>query len=72
MLKSISPGLQPVLLLAASNVCMTIAGISLAQLKITLAVFVPFAIFFIDQPLQLDLLGAGLCLFGAGCFVSRT
>ena len=71
MLKSISPGLQTVLLPAASNVCMTIAGIGMAQWKITLAVFVPFAFFFIDQPLQLDLLGAGLCLIGAVSFVSR-
>ncbi|MBC7732310.1 MAG: DMT family protein [Bacteriovorax sp.] len=53
------------------------AGISLAQLKITqevitLAVFVPFAFFFMDQPLKLDFLWAGLCLVGAVYFVFRT
>ena len=46
------------------------AGISLAQLKltqevITLAVFVPFALVFMDQPPKLDFLWAGLCLVGA-------
>ena len=40
-------------------------GLSLAQLKImqeviTLAVFVPFAVAFMDQPLKLDFLWAGL------------
>jgi len=53
------------------------AGISLAQLKITqevitLAVFVPFAFVFMDQPLKLDFLWAGLCLVGAVYFVFRT
>ena len=53
------------------------AGITLAQLKITqevitLAVFVPFAFFFMDQPLKLDFLWAGLCLVGAVYFVFRT
>ena len=52
-------------------------GISLAQLKITqevitLAVFVPFAFVFMDQPLKLDFLWAGLCLVGAVYFVFRT
>ena len=53
------------------------AGITLARLKITqevitLAVFVPFAFFFMDQPLKLDFLWAGLCLVGAVYFVFRT
>ena len=53
------------------------AGLSLAQLKvtqevITLAVFVPFAFVFMDQPLKLDFLWAGLCLVGAVYFVFRT
>ena len=42
---------------------------SLGQLKvmqevITLAVFVPFAVFYMKQPLKLDFLWAGLCLVG--------
>ena len=53
------------------------AGMSLAQLKIiqeviTLLVFVPFAIFFMKQPLRLDFLWAGLCMLGAVYFVFRS
>ena len=51
-------------------------GYSLAQLKIaqeviTLMVFVPFAVFFMQQPLKLDYLWAGLCLVGAVYFIFR-
>ena len=51
--------------------------LSLAQLKmlqevITLAVFVPFAVFYMQQPLKLDFLWAGLCLLGAVYFMFRT
>lgn len=50
--------------------------LSLAQLKIiqeviTLAVFVPFAAFYMQQPLKLDFLWAALCLVGAVYFVFR-
>lgn len=50
--------------------------LSLAQLKImqeviTLAVFVPFAIFYMNQPIKLDYLWAGLCLMGAVYFIFR-
>ncbi len=50
--------------------------LSLAQLKIlqeviTLVVFVPFAVFVMDQPLRLDFVWAGLCLLGAVYFVFR-
>lgn len=53
------------------------AGISLAQLKIlqeviTLSVFVPFAVFYMGQPLKWDYLWAGLCLIGAVYFIFRT
>ncbi len=49
---------------------------SLAQLKImqeviTLTVFVPFAFFFMKQPLKLDFLWAALCLVGAVYFIFR-
>lgn len=55
----------------------TAAGFSLAQLKIlqeviTLAVFVPFAVFYMQQPLKLDYLWAGLCLVGAVYFMFRS
>lgn len=51
-------------------------GITLAQLKImqeviTLAVFVPFAMFFMQQPFKLDFVWAGLCLVGAVYFIFR-
>lgn len=50
--------------------------LSLGQLKIlqevvTLAVFVPFAVLYMKQPLKLDFLWAGLCLMGAVYFVFR-
>jgi uncharacterized protein (DUF486 family) len=50
---------------------------SLAQLKIvqeviTLAVFVPFALWYMDQPLKLDYLWAALCLLGAVYFIFRS
>ena len=50
--------------------------LDLAQLKIlqeaiTLAVFVPFVIFYMQQPLKLDYLWAALCILAAVCFVFR-
>lgn len=51
--------------------------LSLAQLKIlqeviTLVVFVPFAIYYMHQPIKLDFLWAGLCLMGAVYFIFRS
>lgn len=50
---------------------------SLGQLKvlqeiITLSVFVPFAIFYMQQPLKLDFLWAALCMVGAAYFMFRS
>ena len=52
-------------------------SLSLPQLKvmqevITLVVFVPFAVFYMHQPVKLDFLWAGLCLMGAVYFVFRS
>ena len=52
------------------------AGFTVGQLKImqeviTLAVFVPFAVFYLKQPLKLDYLWAALCLGGAVYFIFR-
>ena len=52
-------------------------GMSLAQLKITqevitLAVFVPFAMLYMDQTFKLDFLCAGLCMVGAVYFIFRS
>ncbi len=50
---------------------------SLAQLKIlqeviTLSVFVPFAMIYMDQPFKTDYLWAALCLVGAVYFIFRS
>ena len=52
------------------------SGISLAQLKImqeviTLSVFVPFAMLYMNEPFRLDFVWAGLCLLGAVYFIFR-
>lgn len=52
-------------------------GFTLAQLKITqevitLAVFVPFSMFYMQQPFKLDYVWAGLCLVGAVYFIFRS
>lgn len=49
---------------------------SLGQLKvlqevITLAVFAPFALYYMHQPLKLNFLWAGLCMVGAVFFMFR-
>jgi uncharacterized protein (DUF486 family) len=51
-------------------------ALSLGQLKIlqeviTLAVFVPFALLYMHQPLKLNFLWAGLCLLGAVFFIFK-
>jgi len=51
--------------------------LSLAQLKIlqeaiTLSVFVPFAVLYMNQPLKLDYLWAALCIIGAVYFIFRS
>src|SRR5438105_8929723 len=51
-------------------------ALSLGQLKImqeiiTLAVFVPFAMFYMDQPLKLAYLRAALCMVGSAYFIIR-
>ena len=51
-------------------------ALSLGQLKIlqeviTLAVFVPFAWFYMREPLKLDYLWAALCILGAVYFIFR-
>jgi uncharacterized protein (DUF486 family) len=50
---------------------------SLGQLKITqeviaLAVFIPFAVFYMGEPFKTDYIWAGLCLIGAVYFMFRS
>jgi uncharacterized protein len=52
------------------------AGFSVGQLKImqeviTLAVFLPFSLFYLQVPLKLDYLWAALCMVGAVYFIFR-
>jgi len=51
---------------------MSVAQLKILQEVITLSVFVPFAVFYMQQPLKLDFLWAGLCLMGAVYFMFRT
>ena len=53
------------------------SGMSLAQLKIvqevvSLSVFVPFALYYMQEPFKLDFLWAGLCLVAAVYFIFRS
>ncbi|HEY7904929.1 MAG TPA: DMT family protein [Casimicrobiaceae bacterium] len=50
--------------------------LSLGQLKImqeviTLSIFVPFAFFYMNQPLKLDYVWAAICMMGAVYFIFR-
>ena len=49
-----------------------VGQLKIMQEVITLSVFVPFAVFYMDQPLKLDYLWAGLCLVGAVYFIFRS
>lgn len=51
---------------------MNIGQLKILQEVITLAVFVPFAIFYMKEKPTLDFLWAGLCLLGAVFFMFRS
>jgi uncharacterized protein (DUF486 family) len=51
---------------------LNVGQLKLLQEVITLSVFVPFAVFYLKEPLKLDYLWAGLCLLGAVYFVFRS
>jgi uncharacterized protein (DUF486 family) len=46
--------------------------LKILQEVITLGVFVPFAVFYMKQPVKLDFLWAALCLCGAVYFIFRS
>ena len=50
----------------------SVSQLKILQEVIALSVFVPFAVLYLDQPLKLDYLWAGLCLVGAVYFIFRT
>jgi len=48
-----------------------VGQLKILQEVITLSVFVPFAMFYIGEPLKLDYLWAALCMVGAVYFIFR-
>ena len=50
---------------------LTLAQLKIMQEVITLAVFVPFAVLYMKQPVSLNYLWAALCMCGAVYFVFR-
>ena len=50
---------------------MTLPQLKILQEAITLGVFVPFAVLYMNQPVKLDYLWASLCIMGAVYFVFR-
>lgn len=51
---------------------LSVAQLKIIQEVITLTVFVPFAWFYLKEPVKLDYLWAGLCMIGAVYFMFRT
>ncbi len=50
---------------------LSVGQLKLLQEAITLTVFVPFAVFYMREPMRLDYLWAALCVMGAVYFVFR-
>jgi len=49
-----------------------VAQLKIIQEVISLSVFVPFAYFYLKEPIKLDYLWAGLCIMGAVFFIFRS
>ena len=50
---------------------LNVGQLKILQEVITLAVFLPFSVYYLKEPLKLDYLWAGLCLLGAVYFMFR-
>jgi uncharacterized protein len=50
----------------------SVAQLKILQEVITLSVFAPFAVFYMQQPLKLNFLWASLCMVGAVYFMFRS
>lgn len=50
---------------------LNIGQLKIMQEVVTLSVFVPFAFFYMKEPLKLDYLWAALCIMGAVFFIFR-
>ena len=53
------------------HTALSVGQLKIVQEVVTLVVFVPFAVFYLKEPVKLDYLWAGLCLCGAVYFVFR-
>ncbi len=53
------------------HTALTVGQLKIMQEIITLSVFVPFATFYLKEPVKTDYLWAGLCILGAAYFVFR-
>ncbi|WP_166214937.1 MULTISPECIES: DMT family protein [Microbulbifer] len=51
---------------------LNVGQLKILQEVITLSVFVPFAVYYLKEPLKLDYLWAGLCILGAVFFIFRS
>ena len=51
---------------------MSLPQLKIMQEAITLTVFVPFALFYLKEPLKLDYLWSALCIMGAVFFAFRS
>lgn len=50
----------------------SVAQLKIVQEVVTLSVFVPFALFYMNEPLKWDYLWASLCMVGAVYFMFRS
>jgi uncharacterized protein (DUF486 family) len=50
---------------------LTLGQLKIMQEAITLMVFIPFSVYYMQQPLKLDYLWAALCMLGAVYFMFR-
>jgi hypothetical protein len=51
---------------------MSVGQLKILQEVITLSIFVPFALFYLREPMKLDYLWAALCMVGAVFFMFRS
>jgi hypothetical protein len=56
----------------AGNTLFSLPQLKILQEVVTLSVFVPFAIYYMGQPVKLDYLWAGVCMLGAVYFMFRS
>ena len=52
-------------------IVLSVAQLKILQEVITLSIFVPFALFYLKEPLKLDYLCSALCMVGAVYFMFR-